>query len=60
VLVEASPVDRVWGIGLAADGPRAETPSAWRGLNVLGFALMAARAQLAASNPAGAQPELTD
>lgn len=59
VLVEASPIDRVWGIGLAADDPRAENPAAWRGLNLLGFALMAARAQLAA-NPAATQPEFTD
>ncbi|MFI7670577.1 NADAR family protein [Nocardia sp. NPDC049526] len=59
VLVEASPIDRVWGIGLAADDPRAENPAAWRGLNLLGFALMAARAQLGA-NPAAAQPEFTD
>ncbi|MDX6355097.1 MAG: hypothetical protein QOF98_2000, partial [Streptomyces sp.] len=48
VLVEASPVDRVWGIGLAADDERAERPAAWRGLNLLGFALMEARARLAA------------
>jgi ribA/ribD-fused uncharacterized protein len=48
VLVEASPVDRVWGIGLAADDERAERPDAWRGLNLLGFALMEARARLAA------------
>jgi ribA/ribD-fused uncharacterized protein len=46
VLVEASPRDRVWGIGLAADDPRAAFPSAWRGLNLLGFALMAARDRL--------------
>ncbi|MEU1886724.1 NADAR family protein [Micromonospora sp. WMMD987] len=43
VLVEASPVDRVWGVGLAADDPRAEDPARWRGLNLLGFALMEAR-----------------
>jgi ribA/ribD-fused uncharacterized protein len=46
VLVEASPVDRVWGIGLAQDDPRAPKPAQWRGLNLLGFALMEARARL--------------
>ncbi|MBM9507539.1 NADAR family protein [Actinacidiphila acididurans] len=49
VLVEASPVDRVWGIGLAADDPRAADPARWRGLNLLGFALMEARSRLAAA-----------
>jgi ribA/ribD-fused uncharacterized protein len=51
VLVEASPVDRVWGIGLAADDERAEDPARWRGLNLLGFALMEARARLAGEQP---------
>ncbi|MXM66999.1 DUF1768 domain-containing protein [Streptomyces sp. HUCO-GS316] len=46
VLVEASPVDRVWGIGLAADDERATDPERWRGPNLLGFALMEARARL--------------
>lgn len=46
VLVEASPLDRVWGIGLRRDDERALTPSTWRGLNLLGFALMAARDEL--------------
>ncbi|MFD7324601.1 NADAR family protein [Streptomyces sp. NPDC059875] len=46
VLVEASPLDRVWGIGLAADDPRAADPARWRGLNLLGFALMEARERL--------------
>ena len=46
VLVEASPMDRVWGIGLAADDERAAVPAKWRGLNLLGEALMAARETL--------------
>ncbi|WP_329139615.1 NADAR family protein [Streptomyces sp. NBC_01476] len=50
VLVEASPVDRIWGIGLAADDERATSPSQWRGLNLLGFALMEARSRLAAAD----------
>ncbi|MBB3639156.1 NADAR family protein [Variovorax atrisoli] len=43
VLVEASPVDPIWGIGLAANDPLAQDPREWKGLNLLGFALMAAR-----------------
>ncbi|HEX2312952.1 MAG TPA: NADAR family protein [Thermomonospora sp.] len=48
ILVEASPLDRIWGIGLREDDERATVPSRWRGLNLLGFALMEARARLAA------------
>ncbi|MCK9878451.1 NADAR family protein [Frankia sp. Ag45/Mut15] len=46
VLVEASPLDAVWGIGLTATDPRAGSPVAWPGLNLLGFALMDVRAAL--------------
>lgn len=47
VLVEASPQDRIWGIGLAAHDPRALDPREWRGLNLLGFALMEVRRRFA-------------
>jgi ribA/ribD-fused uncharacterized protein len=43
VLVEASPVDKVWGIGLASHHPSAKNPNLWKGLNLLGFALMEVR-----------------
>jgi ribA/ribD-fused uncharacterized protein len=46
IIVEASPQDRIWGIGLAADDERAMSPRHWRGLNLLGFALMEVRHQL--------------
>jgi ribA/ribD-fused uncharacterized protein len=46
VLVEASPVDRIWGIGLTADDEAATDPERWRGPNLLGFALMEARRRL--------------
>lgn len=43
VLVEASPLDSIWGIGLASDSKNAENPALWNGLNLLGFALMEVR-----------------
>lgn len=46
VLVEASPVDRIWGIGLAQDDPAVENPLRWQGENRLGFALMKVGDQL--------------
>jgi ribA/ribD-fused uncharacterized protein len=49
VLVEASPLDRVWGIGLEASDPRAADPSSWLGLNLLGEALMEVRSRLSAA-----------
>jgi ribA/ribD-fused uncharacterized protein len=42
-IVEASPVDRIWGIGLAPDDPRAAEPAQWCGTNWLGIALMQVR-----------------
>lgn len=46
VLVEASPRDPVWGIGLSAQDERAGRLSEWRGQNLLGFALMEVRSRL--------------
>ena len=46
VLVEASPVDRVWGVGLPAGDPAHRRPSAWRGEDLLGLALMEVRDRL--------------
>lgn len=43
ILVEASPRDRIWGIGLEQNHPQAANPHQWQGLNLLGFALMAVR-----------------
>jgi len=48
VLVEASPRDTIWGIGLGRDNPKARDPRTWRGQNLLGFALMAVREKLKA------------
>ncbi|MGD1939647.1 MAG: NADAR family protein [Cyanophyceae cyanobacterium] len=46
ILVEASPADRIWGVGLAQDDDSIANPYRWKGLNLLGFALMKVRDQL--------------
>jgi ribA/ribD-fused uncharacterized protein len=48
VLVEASPVDNIWGIGMAKNDPHIENPTLWKGQNLLGFALMETRDALKA------------
>ncbi|KAI6654311.1 hypothetical protein LOD99_709 [Oopsacas minuta] len=36
---EASPMDRIWGIGMAQSSPQAANPNSWKGTNWLGEAL---------------------
>lgn len=44
ILVEASPYDKIWGIGLSKDsGSILLNPMNWRGRNLLGFTLMRVR-----------------
>lgn len=47
--VEASPFDKIWGIGLAANKPAAYDPSRWKGLNLLGDILNEVRLSLRAT-----------
>lgn len=46
IIVEASPFDKIWGIGLYSSDPRSDDPSNWRGLNLLGKAYMKLRQEI--------------
>lgn len=45
-LVEASPEDTIWGVGLAEDDPLILDKANWKGQNLLGIALMKARKRI--------------
>lgn len=51
ILVEASPTDCVWGTRVHRQHADAQNPLRWRGQNLLGFALMRARAILRGELP---------
>lgn len=46
IIVEASPYDKYWGVGLAAHNPMIKQVNKWRGQNKLGFLLMELRDEL--------------
>lgn len=52
-LVEASPMDRIWGIGLAANDYKAHNRKSWRGKNLLGQALTEVRDELIQEKKSG-------
>ena len=46
LLAEASPYDKVWGVGMTADDPRFANPAKWEGQNLLGRVCMRVRADI--------------
>lgn len=46
ILVEASPYDTIWGIGMLESDKNIKNPNSWKGENLLGFALMEVRDEL--------------
>lgn len=46
LLAEASPYDKIWGVGMTADDPRFANPAKWEGENLLGRACMRVRADI--------------
>lgn len=43
ILVEGSPMDRIWGVGMRFDNPDIQNKDKWKGTNYLGICLMFVR-----------------
>ena len=50
LIAETAPNDAIWGIGLPPDSQDVQEPSRWRGMNILGWALMSVRNSLVEEN----------
>lgn len=58
ILAEASPKDKVWGIGLDAKNAAKTNPSGWPGENLLGKILMELREEFGGGQPMEAEPRI--
>lgn len=46
IMVEASPYDKIWGIGMGENDPGVENPANWKGLNLLGWTIILVKKEL--------------
>lgn len=56
ILCEANPKDAIWGVALKIHDPKIKDPKCWKGLNLLGQALMEVRDKLKKEKPLLAKP----
>lgn len=50
ILVEASPYDKIWGVGMKKENDDIYFPQKWKGQNLLGFLLMETRDRMQTAN----------
>ena len=60
ILAEASPKDKIWGIGMDASKASETDPSKWPGQNLLGRILMELRAEFDGKDAGGYSPKLDE